>query len=231
MTPHGVRASASAGDRCAVLVLILVLVRCVLGPAELHAQRLRELARDQAKRNPGVPLVMPAPPGEYQQKTLPDLTKGADAVVRARLSRVGSYLDPTENYILSDYRILSPIVVVSGQLQRHSPQAPGRGVVSILNVWGGEVTVEGVLIRATNQNFESIRDGGDYLMFLRTSRSGKEHQYEIFYGGIFEISDDQQALSPLLKSADDVFKGTVRGRLSDVISQIKIAAKSGAEKN
>jgi len=53
-------------------------------------------------------------------------------------------------------------------------------------------------------------------MFLRPSRFDKPGQYEIYYGGIFQIS--QQTITPLLKEADRVFSDARNLNASDLMA-------------
>jgi hypothetical protein len=65
-----------------------------------------------------------------------------------------------------------------------------------LTAYGGELTIEGVTVRAVNYNRDDIRSGGRFLLFLQ-ALGGSAGQYQLFRGGAFEI--EQQRLKPLLK--------------------------------
>lgn len=205
-----------------VVIHLLMLVAIFGGSGIAFAQNLRELAREQAIRSPGVPLEQPAPPGDYWPKAIEELAREADVVLQAKLSRINSYLTSNEDRVLTDYRILESRVV-AGRLSAMSSQVPGPGVALILTVYGGEVIVEGVTIRGTDNNREAIKDGGQYLLFLKQSRRREPGRYEIYYGGVFEISHEE--VKPLLKRADDVFKGTIDGRLKDLVLRIQTAVQ------
>jgi hypothetical protein len=56
---------------------------------------------------------------------------------------------------------------------------------------------------------------------LRRPEAGR---YEIYYGGIFEIMQDN--VRPLLIQADYVFKGTIDARLQDLVLRIRTAAQA-----
>jgi hypothetical protein len=186
------------------------------------AQNLRELARQHAQRNPGVPLEQPAPPGDYWPKTIEELTKEADVVLLAKLSGMRSYLSPTEDRVLTDYTIVEARVI-AGRLPTLTSHTPGTVVPLILTVYGGEAIVDGVLIRGTDNDRDAISDGGQYLMFLRRSGHPDAGRYEIYYGAIFEILPE--TVRPLLKNAALVFKGTVNPRPQDFISQIQTSVQ------
>ena len=96
-----------------------------------------------------------------------------------------------------------------------------------VTVLGGEVMVEGALIRAVDQNFEPIQNGQEYLMFLRLSRAPQPApaQYEPYYGGIFETS--QQSVRPLLKESERVYSDLKGQGAHDVISRINKARQKG----
>jgi hypothetical protein len=201
-------------------LLILVSISGFSGIAS--GQNLRELAREQAIRNPGVPLEQPAPPRDYRPKAIEELAREADIVLQGKVTRIKSYLAPSEDRVLTDYSIVGPSVI-AGRLPLMSTGVPGKIAPVILTVYGGEVIVEGVSIRGTDHSREAIKDGGQYLLFLRRSRLPEPGHYEIYHGGVFEIS--QEAVKPLLKRADDVFKGTLDARLNDLIARIRAAVQ------
>src|SRR5687767_10353831 len=94
-----------------VLSHLLILV-AIFGFSETAAaQNLRELAREQAIRNPGVPLVQPAPPGDYRPKAIEELAREAVVVLQAKLTRINSYLSSSEDRVLTDYSMLGPNVI------------------------------------------------------------------------------------------------------------------------
>jgi hypothetical protein len=60
------------------------------------------------------------------------------------------------------------------------------------------------------------------LLFLKKARQSEAGRHEIYYGAIFEISHNN--VKPLLKGADNVFKGTIDSRLKDFILRIQAAS-------
>jgi hypothetical protein len=205
--------------------LVVITQMCVaLLPASGAAaqQNLRALAREQASRDPSVPIVIPSPPGELWPKTIEEIATESDLIVHAKLSRINSYLDPKEDRVHTDYRILEPNVI-AGRPPSFSTSVPGPRVPLILTVWGGDVIVEGVTIRGIETNRTAITNDGYYLLFLKPSRRPEPVLYEVHYGAIFEIAQD--AVTPLLKQANDVFRGTVDAGLKDFISRIQTAVK------
>ena len=186
------------------------------------AQNIRELARQHATRNPGVPLEQPAPPADYLPKSIEELTTESDVVLEGRLSGAQSYLAPSEDRILTDFRILQP-KLIAGHLMEPSKPVPGESIPLILTVYGGEVVVEGVTVRGTDNNRQAIKDGGRYLLFLKASRSGAAGKYEIYYGAAFEIVNND--VKPLLKEADYVFTGGVEPRMEELVSRIQKVAR------
>jgi hypothetical protein len=201
-----------------VFISVMTLVAC-LHSAEIAAtQTLRELAREQALKDPGVPIVKPAPPSELWPKTIEEVSKEADVVLLAKLARTNSYITADGHRVVTDYSIHEP-TVIAGSLPPTWASVPGRAVPLILTVYGGEVTVEGVKVRGFDQNREAIADGGTYLLFLSKSPQLEPGRYWIYYGGIFEVSHDN--VRPLLKDADNVYKGTVDLRLNDFVTRVK----------
>jgi hypothetical protein len=166
--------------------------------------------------------MIPASPGGRWPTTIEAVVADATAVVQATLVRGRTYLDSTGNFIGTDYGILSPIII-AGALGLPPASMPGPTPPLTLTVFGGEVAIEGVTFRATDGHFEPITDGGQYLIFLRPGRPPGPGRYEIYYGAIFEVS--QGAARPLLRNADDVFRGTADARLTDLIARIRKAAR------
>ena len=203
-----------------IVVHVLTLVIGLDGLAAGAPQKLRELAREQAMRDPTVVLHLPAAPGDYWPKAIEVVAREADVVLLAKLSRIDSYLNSNEDRILTDYGIREPNVI-AGRLLPHTTQVAGPGAPPILTVFGGDTVVEGVRIRATDNNRADIKEGGEYLLFLRHARGGGAGRYEIYYGGVFEIVHG--AVTPLLKRAGDVFKGTIDVRLENFITRIQSA--------
>lgn len=206
------------------IVQVLLLLVLISVPRSAFSQNLRDLARQQAVQNPGVPLDQPAPPGDYQPKSVEELAREADLVMHATLSRPHSYLSSSEDRILTDYSIQKPIVV-AGRLPDVSARIPGQVQPLVLTVWGGTVTIEGIPVRGTDYNREPITDGGEYLLFLRKSRVPEPGRYEIYYGGAFEISQGER-VKPLLKQAKDVFKDTVDERLTQLLARVRKAVQA-----
>ncbi len=206
-------------------LLCLLVVGMTLGVSSpAIGQVLLELARAQAIRNPGLPVEIPSGPGEHEPKTVDQLTKEAVAVVQATLSRGASYVGGSSgDRVLTDYLLTAP-TLIAGRL----PVAvlPSPGTSPILTVYGGEVVLEGVTVRCTDINRAAIKDGAQYLVFLRPSRApgaAGTHSYEIYYDGIFEVSRDQ--LKPLLKNADYVFPEFLHQRREDLVARIQKAAQ------
>lgn len=215
--------SSSKGLCCFFLVFtVLGVSRPAVG------QELLEIARAHAIRYPGLPVQIPSPPGHYEPKTLDQLTNEAVSVVQATLSRIGSYVGGSRgDRVLTDYLIAAPIVI-AGQLPVSVQRAPSPGIAPILTVYGGEVVIEGVTVRCTDINRAAIKDGAQYLVFLRPSRGPSkagESRYEIHYGGIFEVLADE--VKGLLKNADAVFADFLKDRPhpKDLVARIQKAAQ------
>ena len=197
--------------------LLIVLVTC----AGATAQNLRERARAQAKRNPGEPLLQPASPAHYEPKTIPELTREADVVMQATLVLARSYVTADADRVLTDYSIVAP-TVLAGRSPALTPSRAETAPAFILTTYGGEVVLEGVTVRGFDTNREPITNGGQYLLFLRPSRSGQAGQYEIYYGGIFEIARGNARA--LIRDRDRVFKDAANAPLPSLLNQIRAAA-------
>lgn len=206
--------------RIAIALIGVPGALCVLED-RAEAQNLRDLARAHAADNPGVALQLTGSPGDYLPKGMAELASESEVVLRARLVRTTSYLGPKEDRILTDYRI-DVEQLISGDLPV-TRTVPGSTPDLRLTVYGGELRVEGVLLRATDPNRGEIMDGRSYLLFLTRSRAGGPGSYEIHYGGIFEVSNDR--VRPLLKQGDRVFGGDVALTLGDLIPKLKIAGR------
>ena len=141
-------------------------------------QFLQEVARRQAIEKPGVPLLFVPGPVEYVPKPLEQVANGAIAVVTGTLVRVKSYLDSTGRAILTDYMLTGP-TVVAGHLPTAAERVPTVGKPLILTVVGGETVVEGATIRSEDPNFDPIKEGTQYLLFLGPSREPGPNRYEI----------------------------------------------------
>jgi len=201
----------------------LTALLCGVVVSQARAMQLREWAREYARNYPGEPMPHPpAPPWDWPwPKPLEELAREADVVLQAKLVRIGSYIAPSGDRLLTDYSMQDQ-QVIAGRLPVLATPTPGAAVPLILTVWGGEAVVEGVLVRGTDQNFEAIKEGGLYFLFLRPSRRAEPGRYEIHYGGIFELVQD--TLKPLYKGGDAVFKDAAGAPLRDLLPRIQKAA-------
>lgn len=202
----------------------VVVVMFAIAAVSVNAQNLRELAREQARRNPGATLDYPAPPDAFPRKTLEELTNEASVVVRATLSLSESYLSSREDTILTDY-LIRDVEVISGGLPVFASRTPGSAVQLLLTVVGGDVRVEGLLIRGTDNNREAVADNGRYLLFLKESQNSAPGRYEIYNGGIFEIT--QGNFKPLVKHPEYVFTDITNEAAGDLIGRIQNVARQG----
>jgi hypothetical protein len=205
-----------------IVALLGVLATFCTLEDSAEAQNLRELARAHAAGESGVALELTAPPGDYLPKEIDALATESDVVLRGRLARIKTYLGPNEDRILTDYQIHVE-QLIAGSLPHMTSKVPGGAPALTLTVYGGELTIEGVLVRATDANRDQIVDRKSYLLFLMRSRRGEPGSYEIYYGGIFEVSD--QRVRPLLRQGDRIFKGTAGLTLEDLIQRIKASRR------
>jgi hypothetical protein len=203
-----------------VAAFVGILAGLCIAEDVAQGQDLRGFAKAHAAEKPGAALHLTGAPGEYSPKDIERLAGESDVVLRARLVRGEAYLGPNEDRVLTDYRIQVE-QLVAGTLPLATQKAPGTTPPLTLTVYGGDVTVEGVLIRATDPNRHEIVDGRPYLLFLKHSRRGEPGFYEVHYGGIFDVSDNR--VTPLLKQGGSIFKDTVGVALEDLIGKVKTA--------
>lgn len=183
------------------------------------AQRLREQAREHSVLRPGEPMLQPAPPGPHDPKSIEELSVGADVVIQARLQKLKSYVNDAGRRVLTDYLIVEPRILAGGFTGAPSP-TPGVAAALIMTVFGGEIVLEGVTVRALSQNLDAIHEKREYLLFLRSD--SKQGRYSIYNGGIFDVSSGE--LTPLLKLGHEFFKDTTREkRVNEAISRIQAA--------
>ena len=201
----------------AFALLLVVLVMCEVAAA----QNLRELAHEHAKRHPGEPLLQVASPADYKPKTIEALTREAEVIVQATLVQARSYVSPDADRVLTDYSIVTPTVLADRSPALTLSRA-GTAPALILTTYGGEVVLEGVTVRGFDTSREPIANGAQYLLFLRPSRSGQAGQYEIYYGGIFEIAGGNARA--LIRDRDRVFKDAANAPLPSLLNQIRAAA-------
>ena len=222
--------SRKGAGRVYFLLPHLVVVGLTLGVSSpAVAQDLLEMARHYAVRYPGQPVQIPSSPGHYEAKTLEQLTHEAVAVVQATLRWRRSYIGGTRgDRVLTDYEITAPLAI-AGQWPVSVQRVPGPGApLPVLTVFGGEVVLEGVTVRAHDVNRAQIKDAAEYIVFLRPSRGAsraREIAYEIYQGGIFDISGDH--VTGLLKNADDVFADFLKDRPKpdELLARIQKAAQ------
>jgi hypothetical protein len=202
--------------------LIAVVSALTSLPGTAQAQDLRALARAHAAKNAEAPLVLTGPPGDYQPKNVHDLARESDVVLRGTLTPIATYLGPNEDRILTDYRI-DVEQLLAGKMPPMTSEKPSNIPPRVLTVYGGELRLEGVWLRASDPNREEIVAGKSYLLFLMPSRRDDPGYYEIYHGGIFEVSSD--GVKPLLKGGNKVFKDIAGSAIEDVIANVKMARR------
>jgi hypothetical protein len=151
-----------------------VLTRTASRSFNLYAQTL-----ERAKQNPGTPIVT----GLLREVTptpIEELAKGATLILEGRLSPIRSHLTPDQQYILTDYLILTNRVIAGRAVM--SQGSPTVTPSLIVSAYGGEVQVEGTSIRSTDHNLEDLRTGVQYLLFLKKFGS-EPGRYEFYRGG------------------------------------------------
>jgi hypothetical protein len=208
--------------KACVSIVLLALFSDATGVAA--AQTLRDRIREQGRSRPGVPLILPpVAPADLLPKTIEQVASEADAVVLATLFSKGSRL-VADQFIATDFAVVVSRAV-AGRVPVLPSATPGVTVPLILSVAGGEALVDGVVVRTKNGNLEPIKEGHQYLLFLRSARPDhRPGEYEIYDEAIFEIVDE--AVRPLFKDAANIFTGTVDRRASDFVNRIERAGRS-----
>ncbi len=79
-------------------------------------------------------------------------------------------------------------------------------------------------MRSIDTNRGPIEEGAEYVILLRLSRLPGPGRYEIFYGGIFEVSQGQ--VKSLLYRPDSAFEGPIGPRLEDLVARIQKAVQA-----
>src|SRR5207247_5768060 len=111
-------------------------------------------------RAPGTPVVIGVL-GEPEPLSLDELTKRSDLVVEARVERLRSYINALDTAVLTDFSIV-PLRVLTGRNPSASSK-PGAGRL-LLSTYGGEVTKDGVTVKAENHGQQALKNGGRYLL-------------------------------------------------------------------
>jgi hypothetical protein len=180
------------------------------------AQTLRE----QARQSGGKPIVSGVL-NELWRKSIEDLTAESDVVVIATIEKGQTLLTADEKYIYTEYG-MSNIRVVAGVL----PSLSGAlGTISPFTLirGGGEMILEGVLVRSEDYNLRDLPNG-QYVLFLKRSRFGTEPgRYQIYYGGVFAIESDK--VRPLVAGYDGIFPGIKDTPVSELVSRVQRAVK------
>ena len=169
------------------ILVVMTSCLCVVLPSITSGQGIRDSAREHARKGSSEPMFWAAPPSDFARKSIAEMAREALLVVEASLWRGESYLGGSD----SDRVITEYSMVVTNVL---AGELPGKTKVSLpltVTIRGGEVQVEGIVVRETNGNYSGeLLDGAGYLLFLRTSRPPVEGRYEVFNGGILQISGE-----------------------------------------
>jgi hypothetical protein len=108
---------------------------------------------------------------------------------------------------------LLPIRVIAGNVPGATPL--------VLRTYGGEVIRHGVTVRAENHDYEPLKDGVVYLVFL--TRFGQEpNVYQIYNAGVFERFEN--GARPLARHGTELYKDFSR-TYRDVVNQVAESAR------
>jgi hypothetical protein len=178
------------------------------------AQTLRERVR-QSGGKPVVTGVL----NDIFPKSIDDLTAESDVVVIAMVQKGKTSLTADEKYLYTEYG-MSNIRVVAGALAVVSG-ALGTTSPFTLICCGGEMILEGVLVRSVNHNLRELPNG-QYLLFLKRSRFGTQPgSYQIYNGGVFAIESDK--VRPMVSGS--TFPGIKDTDVDQLVSRVQSAAK------
>lgn len=132
---------------------------------------------------------------------LAELSAVADFVVDARLVNPRSRLSEDKTKVYTDYEIVPSRVLRSQIGDILTSQTPGLRAPLRLSVLGGEITLEGRTIKATNATATLIKTGGRYLVFASRSKEG-DNVFVAIGGpaGVFEVLDNGY-LDPYLRTS------------------------------
>jgi len=208
------------------VVALLILTAVSASTQTTPEEHLRQLVKAYAREHPGDPYLMLGPPGDYPSKTIAELTQEAELVVLGRLSRVQTYVG-SGSAIFSDYAIQNRRVL-AGQSDTVIARSQLASVPLILTRYGGEMTIDGVQVRAERGDGSDIKEGQEYLMFLRPSRGGGVGRYESYGGAIFGV--ELGLIRPLIRNGDLAFPDGFDAPLAIVSGQIERAAKARPKK-
>ena len=181
-------------NNTAILIAVIVISLPVLGRAQTFT--IPELAT--TSRDKVVHMLVR---GEETPLPLAELSATADLVVDARLVSPRSYLSEDKTKIYTDYEIVPSRVLRSQIGDILTSQKPRLRAPVRLTVLGGEITLEGRTIRATDGTRKFIKSGGRYLVFASRSKQD-DHTFVAIGGaaGLFEVQDDGH-VGPLLKTS------------------------------
>jgi hypothetical protein len=182
---------------------------------------LKELAKQHATQSPPTALEVVGPLGDYPPTTLAQLTEKAQAVVLGTLAPLRTYSGPHDDRILTDYEV-HVTQLLRGALPVSTATAPGKTSPVVLTLSGGELQLEGVLVRASDPKIGRIVAGRTYLIFLRPSRDGLIGHFEIAGGGVFELAEGR--LKPLLRRGDTVFSDIANSGAEEVVARLRTVA-------
>jgi hypothetical protein len=100
----------------------------------------------------GKPVVMMSV-RDLKPVSLADLVAGADLIVHGKLVRKGSYMAESKKEIYTDYALNAERVIVE---RGGSVTAKLQGLSVIVTLYGGELVVDGTLVKFEAQNPQEL---------------------------------------------------------------------------
>jgi hypothetical protein len=200
------------------LIAVVVVAVLFMSVPSAQSRKLTERAR-QARTKPGTPPVVVGVFGDIAPWTLEQLTEHSDVVIDATLTQSESYIDSTDEAVFTDFTIVSHRVLKGTVPERG--RTPGAPVSPRLTMYGGEVMIDGVAVRAVSHNQRALRSGR-YLLFLKPFGS-EPARYQLVNGAAFELRGD--VLTPTVYNAGKAYADFTTMPYASVAARITALAR------
>ena len=186
--------------------------------AATSAQSIADRVR-AARQKPGTPVVIGLL-SEPVPLSVEELAKASDLVLLASVSRLTTHVNDDDTAVVTDFAML-PIRVLIGTLPT-GVATPGSSTTLVLSTYGGEITRDGVTVRAENHSLEQLKDGRSYLLFLKKFGT-LAGVYQIYNDAAFELSEN--AIRPLTRQGANLFEDLLSTPYSELRTRIQAAAR------
>ena len=191
--------------------IVIAGICLVHGVEAQKSPTLRERAAIASEKALTIPYIEDVSP-----TSIADLAKGSDLVVEGRLRPVRVYLSHGEQYIYTDYEVVSAQVIVDRESAARQPSPGGPTIVTLL---GGEMVLEGKKVTLIDTTRRSVADGTQFLLFLkRTAEPGRRYTLNRAAAGIFEIHGDRSMRTMIRDYTNEEIRGR---RAEEVLEKIR----------